>query len=101
MATPVAQVGGYFRHLQRTLKGRVEQRAPESYLARAAAGSPPFRAPPPRPRLICHLLLTRQLGAHAYGIYAYATAWAMALSVPATLGLERLIIREVAVYRAR
>jgi O-antigen/teichoic acid export membrane protein len=48
---------------------------------------------------ICHLLLTRLLGTHDYGIYAYALAWIKALCVPATLGLERLVIREVATFR--
>jgi O-antigen/teichoic acid export membrane protein len=50
---------------------------------------------------ICHLLLTRLLGASAYGIYAYALSWTMALIVPAMLGLDKLIVREVAVSRAR
>jgi O-antigen/teichoic acid export membrane protein len=50
---------------------------------------------------VCHLLLTRLLGARGYGVYAYALSWMMALIVPAMLGLDRLIVREVAVGNAR
>ena len=101
MAEPVAQVGRYLRHLQRTLKRREGPGATESYLARAAAGSLALRVASLGLVFICHLLLTRLLGARAYGLYAYALAWMKALSVPATLGLERLLVREVAIYRAR
>jgi O-antigen/teichoic acid export membrane protein len=73
----------------------------ESYLARAAAGSLALRVISLGVVFICHLLLTRSLGAHAYGLYAYALAWMKALSVPATLGLERLVVREVAIFNAR
>jgi hypothetical protein len=31
---------------------------------------------------IGHLILTRLLGANAYGVYAYALSWMMALIVP-------------------
>ena len=69
-------------------------------LVRAAAGSFALRVVSLGLVFICHLLLTRLLRAHAYGFYAYALAWMKALSVPATLGLDRLVVREVAAYRA-
>jgi O-antigen/teichoic acid export membrane protein len=74
---------------------------PDSYLASAAGRSLALRVASLGLIFICHLLLTRLLGAHAYGLYAYALAWMKALSVPATLGLERLVVREVAIYNAR
>jgi O-antigen/teichoic acid export membrane protein len=77
------------------------QATTERYLARAAAGSLALRVVSLGLVFICHLLLTRLLGAHAYGLYAYALAWTKALSVPATLGFERLVVREVAIYSAR
>ena len=46
------------------------------------------------------LVLGRALGADGYGAYAYATAWAIFLSVPASLGLTPLVIRHVASYVA-
>jgi O-antigen/teichoic acid export membrane protein len=42
------------------------------------------------------MVLARLLGASGYGSYAYAVSWAMLLSVPAGLGLDVLLIREVA-----
>lgn len=98
---PVAHVREYFRYLQNTLARREGPSASESYLARAATGSLALRVSSLGLVFICHLLLTRLLGARDYGHYAYALAWTKALSVPATLGLERLLVRNVAIYRAR
>ena len=75
--------------------------ATEGRPVRAAAGSLALRVASLGLGFICHLLLTRLLRAHGYGLYAYALAWMKALSVPATLGLERLLVREVATYHAR
>lgn len=98
MASTVAQVGGYLRSLRRT---REMTTAPETHLTQAGAGSLALRSASLGLGFICHLLLTRLLGARGYGSYAYALACVTALSVPATLGLERLLVREVAAYRAR
>ncbi|RLB05044.1 MAG: hypothetical protein DRG83_03450 [Deltaproteobacteria bacterium] len=46
------------------------------------------------------LLLARLLGAEEYGVYAYAISWASLLSVPAVMGLNTLLVREVAKYKA-
>src|SRR5437870_7499768 len=71
------------------------------YFARATAGTLALRAASLALGFVCHLFLTRLLGAHDYGVYVSALAWTNALSVPATLGAERLIVRQIAVYRAR
>ena len=42
------------------------------------------------------LLLTHSLGLTAFGTFAFALTWMKTLSIGATLGLERLIVREVA-----
>ena len=47
------------------------------------------------------LLLSRLLGADGYGAFAYAMAWALLLTVPASLGLVPVVVREVATYRVR
>jgi len=46
------------------------------------------------------LLLARLLGAKEYGVYAYAISWAQLLAVPAVTGLNTLLMREVAKYKA-
>ncbi len=46
------------------------------------------------------LLLARLLGAKEYGVYAYAISWAQLLAVPAVLGLNTLLVREVAKHKA-
>jgi len=46
------------------------------------------------------LLLARLLGAKEYGVYAYAISWAQLLAIPAVMGLNTLLVREVAKYKA-
>jgi O-antigen/teichoic acid export membrane protein len=67
---------------------------------RATAGTLALRVASLGLLFACHLLLTRTLGARGYGLYAYAVAWLNVLIVPATLGADRLVVRQVAVYRA-
>lgn len=51
--------------------------------------------------IITTVILARLLGAERYGSFAYAISWASLLSVPATMGLDVLLVREVARYHAR
>jgi O-antigen/teichoic acid export membrane protein len=44
------------------------------------------------------VLLARMLGGAAYGRYVFALAWASLLAVPAILGLDRFVVRGIAVY---
>ncbi|HTR74981.1 MAG TPA: oligosaccharide flippase family protein [Solirubrobacterales bacterium] len=46
------------------------------------------------------LVLTRTLGVHGYGVYTYAVAWATLLTLPSTLGANRLLVRHIASYEA-
>ena len=87
--------------MRRTLGRQGEAGVGGLGLARDAVGSLGLRAASLGLGLAGHLLLTRALGARGYGVYAYALSWVMALSVPAMLGLDRLVVREVALYRAR
>lgn len=48
---------------------------------------------------LAQLALARTLGADGYGIFAYVTAWVALLSVLATLGFRRTLVRFVSVYR--
>lgn len=75
--------------------------AARSEFVRASAGPIALRAASLALVFASHLLLTRALGVRGYGMYAYSLAWLNALAVPATLGTERLVVRQVAVYHAR
>jgi O-antigen/teichoic acid export membrane protein len=46
------------------------------------------------------VLLARLLGVSGYGAYAFSIAWAGLFGVPAVLGFDRLIVRDVATYAA-
>lgn len=47
------------------------------------------------------ILLARFLGATGLGIYTYALAWIAVLLIPATLGFQQLLPREVAIHQSR
>jgi O-antigen/teichoic acid export membrane protein len=49
---------------------------------------------------IVNLILANFLGKQEYGILAYATNWRALLAIPSTLGMDRLIVRENAVYKS-
>ncbi len=51
--------------------------------------------------LVISVILARLLGSQDFGIYAYAIAWSNLLSIPAVFGLDKLLVREVAIYRTR
>ncbi|MEL6501998.1 MAG: flippase [Cyanobacteria bacterium J06623_1] len=45
-------------------------------------------------------ILARFLGATEFGIYSYAFSWSYLLAVFSTVGLDSLLVREVAVYKS-
>jgi O-antigen/teichoic acid export membrane protein len=48
-----------------------------------------------------NILLSRVLGATQYGAYAYAVSTMLLLLVPALLGFDRLLVREIAAYSTK
>lgn len=50
---------------------------------------------------LCYLVLARIFKASAYGVYAIVMSCVAVLAVPAALGLDRLLVREIAVLQAR
>jgi O-antigen/teichoic acid export membrane protein len=51
--------------------------------------------------LLISLLLSRLLGVAGFGVYTYAITIAGLLSIPASLGLNRLLVREIAIYKTQ
>lgn len=47
------------------------------------------------------VLFARILGKTGLGIYNYSVVWAYLLSVPATIGFDNFLVREMAVYQTR
>ena len=46
-------------------------------------------------------ILARLLGAQGYGTYALALEWLTFLTVPTALGMDRFMVREIAIFRAQ
>lgn len=51
--------------------------------------------------LITNVLLARLLGKAGLGTYVYSLTWVSLLTIPATLGFRQLVVREVAICRAK
>jgi O-antigen/teichoic acid export membrane protein len=47
------------------------------------------------------ILLSRSLGPQTYGAYVYALAWTQLLALPALMGLDRIVTRELAASRTQ
>ena len=78
-----------FRDTSGSMKARVAKGAAGSFALKIVAAGLSF---------IIGVLLARLLGAEGFGTYAYATAWVSLLSVPSVMGLDKLLVREVAVF---
>ncbi|MEM9149339.1 MAG: flippase [Cyanobacteria bacterium P01_F01_bin.3] len=50
---------------------------------------------------ITSVMLARLLGADGFGTYAYATSWTYLLAIPATVGFDGLLGRELAIYETK
>ncbi len=70
-------------------------------LSREAAGTFALRVFQAGLRFLISVILARLLGTEGYGAYAFAMAWLAVLSVPALLGFDGLLVREVASYKTR
>ena len=67
-------------------------------LLRSASGTAFMQAVSSGGGFLTALLLARFLGDDGYGLYAFSFAWAGLLSLVATLGIDRFLVRGVAVY---
>ncbi len=70
------------------------------FLAKAVSGTFGFKILNVGLMYANSLLMVKLAGASGYGEYAYIVAWAQILLIPAALGFEGLISRELAVYAA-
>jgi len=72
-----------------------------NFLAKAIAGTFGLKVVNALLLYINSLLLARLLGTSGFGAYSYASAWAYLLLIPAVLGLEGLVLREISVYNTQ
>ena len=86
--------------LTRALFGGFEATGVEGRLARGAIGSFGLKVALIGFSFLISFILARALGVAEYGSYAYVLAWVNFLSIPALLGLDQLVIREVAARQA-
>lgn len=81
--------------------GKKQDKNLRTFLAKAVAGTFGLQIANAGCGYLSTLLLARFLGAAGYGAYAYAIAWVNLLTIPALLGLQGLITREVSVYQSK
>ena len=73
----------------------------KSKLVKGAAGAFGLRLAYTALTFLTSILLARVLGTSGFGTYTYAVVWAYLLSVPATMGFDNFIVREIAVYETQ
>lgn len=83
------------------LLGRQAQNTLQAQLVRGASGTFALKVATTGLAFIISIVLARLLGAKGYGAYAYAISWVSLLSVPAVMGLDILLTREVARYKTQ
>lgn len=79
--------------------GKEDKNTLRAHLIKGATGSFIIKVTFASLAFATHLLLGRLLGAKGYGNYNYALSWVGILSVLAVMGLNRLLIREIAMYK--
>jgi len=95
----VVQARRYVGSLVRVLLGKEGQGSLKAHMVRGTVGSFALKVVNTVLAFGTSLLLARLLGAKEYGVYAYAISWAQLLAIPAVMGLNTLLVREVAKYK--
>lgn len=72
-----------------------------SRLIRGAIGSAGLKIAGAGLTFVKIFTFARLLGTEGLGVYSYAITWVGLLSIPATLGLPQLLVREVAIYQSQ
>jgi O-antigen/teichoic acid export membrane protein len=67
-------------------------------LIRDATGTLGLRVASITLSFLTSIILARWLGKNGFGVYTYAMTWPALLGIPATLGFNNLLVREVAIY---
>jgi O-antigen/teichoic acid export membrane protein len=67
-------------------------------LIRDTTGSLGLRAASLILGILTSIIFARLLGKEGFGVYTYAMTWPTLLGIPATLGFNNLLVREVAIY---
>lgn len=70
-------------------------------LIKGVAGSVGLKIASNAITFIMSIIFAQFLGPAGLGTYSYATTWANLLSIPATLGVDQLMVREIAIYRSK
>jgi O-antigen/teichoic acid export membrane protein len=89
------------QHIIQILLGKADKGAIHSYLIRGSAGSLLLRIIGTGLVFINSLVLARLLGLTVFGVYTYVITWVSVLAIPAVFGLDKMLIRNLAVYEAR
>jgi len=71
------------------------------HIVRTAAGTAVLRILSLALGFLTNIVLARSLGVNEYGTFSYVLAWVGLLGAVGIFGLDRLLVREVAVYNAR
>ena len=83
------------------IRGKVRQDSLRVTLMWNAGGTLSLKVASTALLFLISLLLARLLGTTGYGAYVYAMAWVSLLSVLSIMGLDKLLVRQIAIYNTR
>ena len=73
----------------------------KKYLIRATSGAFIIKIGSIVFSLISGIVLARTLGTSGYGIYAFTISLTSLLSIPATMGMEQVLVRKISIYQTQ
>ncbi|MDJ0679752.1 MAG: flippase [Xenococcaceae cyanobacterium MO_167.B52] len=91
----------YLRNLLQIFFAKNHQNNLKQRLVKGVAGTFGLKIAGTGLSFITGIVLARMLGASGFGIYTYAFAWTQLLILLGTLGIDKLIVRELAIYQTK
>ncbi|VAW52939.1 hypothetical protein MNBD_GAMMA05-1881 [hydrothermal vent metagenome] len=88
----------HIHEILQTLRGKEGSDSITQHLVKGASGAFGINVGSNILLFILSVILARSLGAAEYGVYMYVLTWILALSMPAGMGLPRMLVRNVASY---
>ncbi len=91
----------YFNKYSAAMRELMHSPSLSGILSRNAVGSLIVRIGASLLAFLINVLLARFLGVSEYGLFVYAASWLNILLIPASLGFDKLLVREIAIYQSR
>ena len=101
MNSIIETIKQHVHEIIQTLRGKEVSDGITQHLVKGTSGAFSLNVATNVILFITSIVLARLLGTSGYGTYMYALTWALVLSIPAGMGLPRILVRNVAAYHTK